>query len=797
MLGARLTPRAFGTPVTSKSFYRAITSTPDVVNINKIGISAIVGNDSWGRPSLKPICVSVSLFTDFGKASETDALKYSLNYAVITRNIVDLFQSKKGYNFKSLKNVAEEVAQVALDKSIGGGQDAQVVVADTKSEMRADCVEFYFRRSTLDPEMNCSSIKVHKLRLFTLIGVFTFERLKKQIVDIDIIIDLKPHTNANVSLLVEEVSQYVESANFKTMEALVFTAGFYIFRKHGNEIRLLTLDISKPNAIVVTEGVGVASTFTADSFEGMIPLDATSRVHLNTEFNLPTESPAMSFVGHHVAYIAFGSNQGEPIKNIHRAMELLAKSVTIEATSSMYISKPMYHTDQPDFYNGVVKVSFADYCPQNLLRILKEIEYSHMSRVKDFDNGPRIIDLDIILYDSVSINIPELTIPHKSMLERTFVMQPLCEIILPSFIHPVSAEPLYSHLFQLLKSIPKSEIQESSHLCQIVPVPRSNDKSNSLVFDNLNQNIPAIIMGILNITPDSFSDGGSHFGKDLSKVVDTARKMIHDGALILDIGGASTRPGSTPPSISEELQRIIPVIKAIRESTDAALSKCLILVDTYRAEVAQASLEAGADIINDISAGVYDERIFDVVAKYQCPYIASHTRGSTETMLQFAEYKDSWNEDLHEGFLATGTSLSTHPPVIMGVARELSLQLLKAFKRGVKKWQVIIDPGFGFAKNTSHNLILIRNAAMLKRYFIQATPDSYFTMSGMAMLMGPSRKKFLGSVTGENDASKRVTSTAALVVACVQQDVDIVRVHDVREMKIAVDVANAIYRQDE
>ena len=137
--------------------------------------------------------------------------------------------------------------------------------------------------------------------------------------------------------------------------------------------------------------------------------------------------------------------------NINDALKLLLNyDIIVESTSSLYISKPMYYLDQPDFFNGAIKINFMDISPHRLLEILKEIEYSHLKRVKEFDNGPRSIDLDIILYDDLTLNTEDLIIPHKSLLERTFVLQPLCEILPPDFIHPISAESIHSHLKQLL-----------------------------------------------------------------------------------------------------------------------------------------------------------------------------------------------------------------------------------------------------------------------------------------------------------------------------------------------------------
>lgn len=777
----------------------------DTVFIERVAATAITGKDAWNRPAPQPITISVALNTDFHQASVTDNLKYSLNYAVISRNIAEFMKANEHKNFKSLANIGESVSEVVLDQKKGGGRRAEIVVRSTKSEIRADNIEYRLTRSTTDCEYVQDELRVNGLRLLTIIGVFTFERLQKQIVDIDLSIKLEKDANTSIHLIIDEVVQYVESSNFKTVEALVMKIGQLIFQNNGNGVASVSARVTKPNAISFTDGVGVSSDMTAESFKDVEPIGAVETSH--TTFNLPT-SQTDSFVskGDHVAYIAFGSNVGDPVKNITDAIELLAQHVTVVATSSLYISKPMYVKDQPDFYNGAVKIAFSDKTPHQLLKLLKDIEYNHIKRVKEFDNGPRSIDLDIILYDDISMNTEDLVIPHKLMLERLFVLQPLCELLPPDQIHPVSAEPIHNHLSQFLTSKPNDSVQESSELLQLIPVPRLDDGQNPLKFDQLNNKHSTLIMGILNITPDSFSDGGNSL-KLVEEILSKAADLVADGALILDIGGASTRPGASQPSEDDELSRVLPVIEAIRASSNDKLASTLISVDTYRANVAEQCLKAGADIINDISMGLYDKKMFEVVAKYGCPYIMNHTRGTPETMSKLTKYESNTNDDIVEYITSptTGHQELIYTPeinnLLSGVSRELSLQVLKAFEKGVKKWQLIVDPGIGFAKNLHQNLTLIKHASYFKKYSVlvneregESVKHSYVSFNGLAMLLGPSRKKFLGTITNEPDASRRVTSTAASISACIEQNTDIVRVHDVKEMNDAVRTADAIYR---
>lgn len=779
----------------------------DTVFIEKVAATAITGKDAWNRPTPQPITISVSLNTDFHQASVTDNLKYSLNYAVISRNISEFMKANEHKNFKSLANIGESISEVVLDEKKGGGRSVEIVVKSTKSEIRADNIEYRLSRSTTgDFDGVQDEIKVNGLRLLTIVGVFTFERLQKQIVDIDLKIKLLPNANTSIHLIIDEVVQYVESSNFKTVEALVMKIGQLIFQNNGEGISSVSARVTKPNAISYTDGVGVSSDMTPESFKDMEPIGAVETTS-HTSFNLPTsETDASVSKGDHIAYIAFGSNVGNPVENITNAIELLKEKVTVLATSSLYISKPMYVKDQPDFYNGAVKIAFTDKTPHQLLKLLKDIEYNHIKRVKEYENGPRSIDLDIILYDDISMNTEDLIIPHKLMLERSFVLQPLCELLPPDLIHPVSAEPIHNHLRQFLNSKPNDSIQESSELLQLIPVPRIHDSINPLKFDQLNNKHNTLIMGILNITPDSFSDGGNS-SKLIEEIVESAVSLVNDGAIILDIGGASTRPGATQPSEAEEIDRVLPVIQAIRKSSNEKLASSLISVDTYRANVAEQCLLAGADIINDISMGMYDKNMFDVVAKYSCPYIMNHTRGNPETMSKLIKYESNTNDDFVEYIInpISGHQELVYTPeidnLLSGVSRELSLQVIKAFEKGVKKWQIIIDPGIGFAKNLQQNLCLIKHASYFKKYSVlvnerdgESVKHNYLSFNGVAMLLGPSRKKFLGTITNEPISTNRVISTAASIVASIEQNTDIVRVHDVKEMRDAVKTGDAIYR---
>ena len=265
------------------------------------------------------------------------------------------------------------------------------------------------------------------------------------------------------------------------------------------------------------------------------------------------------------------------------------------------------------------------------------------------------------------------------------------------------------------------------------------------------------IMGILNVTPDSFSDGGQHNKPEAA--IERAFEMQKQGADIIDIGGESTRPGAEIINDDEQISRVIPVIEGIRKQ-DKAL---LISVDTTSNHVAEIALEAGANWINDISAGEGSlmadgsSDILMLAAKKNALIVLMHRQGKSKTM-QDAPYYDDVCKEVRE-YLKTRAEL--------------------ALEAGIAKQNIMLDPGIGFGKTCVHNLQLLNNLESLVGL-------------GYPILLGTSRKRFLGEITGENDAEKRVASTCATTALGVNSGVQVFRVHDVEENKQAMDVAWAI-----
>ena len=507
-------------------------------------------------------------------------------------------------------------------------------------------------------------------------------------------------------------------------------------------------------------------------------------------------------------YLAVGSNMGDRYAHIHRALQLLTNSSSnnnpispeelgtatrhnkshtrLIRTSFLHETAPMYVTDQPAFLNGVVCIE-TDLEPLALLRRLKEIEQELGRDTMTIRNGPRTVDLDVLLYfhkedhdddnqqelkDVILNDDPILILPHPRIPEREFVLQPLLEVAGPHLRLPYANHSLT--VGQALQSL-RQQTQESNSTnasaaaVRVLPLPRGR-------FLYWNE---TVIMGILNVTPDSFSDGGQ-FQDSVETAVARAQTLIAQGATILDVGGESTRPGAVEVSVTEELERTIPVLQAVRRiDPDIILS-----IDTRHAAVARAAVEAGADMVNDVSGGTHDPDMAGTVAELGVPWILMHMRGTPATMSSLTEYPDV------VGHVATALMERSE-----WAAREY----------GIHRWRQVIDPGIGFAKDLRGNLLLLRNLGEIRS---QA--------QGLPILIGTSRKGFIGKITGVTDPQARDPGTIASFVAslCLEQQqqtqqqepewdwdpsassayhrCNIVRVHNVEHCKQAAMVMDAM-----
>jgi len=274
-------------------------------------------------------------------------------------------------------------------------------------------------------------------------------------------------------------------------------------------------------------------------------------------------------------------------------------------------------------------------------------------------------------------------------------------------------------------------------------------------------------MGILNVTPDSFSDGGSY--SDVHEAVAGGRLLASQGADIIDVGGQSTRPGAQALSPEEEMRRVIPVIKSLSE--DPATANVPISIDTFFGDVAEAAVAAGATMINDVSGGLLDPKMFQTVARLgNIPYVLMHMRGTPQTM------QSSVN--------------TAYQDVVTEVARELQDRVDHAVQAGIESWRIVLDPGIGFAKTEAANMQLI---AQMGRLRMALNPP----LRGAPFLAGPSRKRFLGALTGRKEAKDRDWGTVAAAALCVFEGGNIIRAHNVGAVKDAVLVAGAAKRARE
>ncbi|KAK6533903.1 trifunctional dihydropteroate synthetase [Arthrobotrys megalospora] len=712
----------------------------DFIAVNELALPAVVGLDAWHKPKLQPLLVSLRIKTSVGLAGSTDHLIHSINYGTVCKKALEIVQKNQ---FVSLEHLAETLATKVLGDELRG-QWVYVKVEQPKTLLRADSAALEIVRRKDGIQENQDKILIKNLRIATIIGINDCERLERQQVIVNLTL-YKPsakaelikinghvHEQSFVSIydakkISDAVVNYVEASDYGTIEALVTGIAHVVCTDCG--VESVTVRAEKPSALALARSSEVEVT------------------RHKSYFAAPTTSGEESSSEYRNAFIAFGSNLGDKFALIRDALaELNKRGIKVIRTSSLYESKPMYVEDQDLFLNGVCQVQ-TKLSPMELLRELQAIE-NHFGRVKLIDKGPRNIDLDILLYGTQIVSEPDLKIPHASMLEREFVLRPLCDIA-PDLPHPQTSTTFASHL----SSLPgESTVYPRVLISPSIPSLQPASKTR-----------PTHIMAIINLTPDSFSDGGVH---STPNVEETVSKAVKAGVSIIDLGGMSTRPNAAEISEAEEIERVIPAIKAIRSSSDPAVRSVTLSIDTFRASVAKAAVEAGADIINDISGGVLDPNMIQTAIELDVPIMLMHMRGTPQNMNSLAEYPDG---------------------VIETVGRELEERLDTALKAGVKRWKIILDPGLGFAKTTQHNLEILRDFAKLK---------ARKGLNGIPWLVGPSRKKFIGEITGVSDAAQRQWGTGAAVTACVAGGADIVRVHDIDEMTKVARMADAIWRNE-
>ncbi|RKP05818.1 Dihydropteroate synthase-like protein [Thamnocephalis sphaerospora] len=719
----------------------------DWIMVQDLRVHATLGMDGWERRKLQPVMLNLAAHVNVCAAGESDLLVDSVSYSALAKTAQKFTEGSQHQTTEALVNTLAHVllreypierVRIRVDRprTLLHAVSAGIEVERTPDDYTEELGDATLYRPT-------DVIFIKELRLNTIIGVNSWERREKQTV----LVSLKVHPDArlrttaslprpyNFRTIVRTVTQATENSAYKTVEALASViARICVERCHVPRITVLA---EKPSALLFARAAAVQITRDRDAYDDLaaVPLTAASA------------EAALQSHRTNLVYIALGSNMGDRVRALQQSLKAMAATCDADVldTSFLYETAPMYVEDQPMFLNAVCKIR-TSLAPEELLRRLKTIEADMGRDFGAIRNGPRPLDLDILFYNNVVLETPTLIIPHPRIAEREFVLRPLCDIALHRE-HPT----LYRTCGQLLDQLMHvdGDLQPPSAV-PVIPL-------GTTVWQ---RGAHTCIMGILNVTPDSFSDGGKY--SDLEHAVNAARAMVEAGANIIDVGGMSTRPGADDVPMDEEAQRAIPVIRALRASG----IDCPISIDTFRAEVAKRAIEAGANIINDVSGGDLDANMFPVAAELGVPICVMHMRGTPKTMQSQAEYPAG--------------------QLIDEIVGELSERVKRAKKAGISRWNIILDPGLGFAKKAEHSFALLRRLPEL------TAPGG--RLVGFPTLVGPSRKGFVGVATGQKNPADRTWGTAAACTAAVAGGADILRVHDITEMTQSIKVADAVWR---
>ncbi|CAO1612737.1 unnamed protein product [Jaminaea pallidilutea] len=869
-------------PSTSSSH---LPSLPDSLHIAQLNVRLPLGVDSWERLSPQPVTIDIQVHTDVSQAGQSDHLPYSIHYGILVKEVEKhcaqvaaavaaaqgsggaTFSSTSGKHaprYRSLEGLADGIAKVCIftckapmvtlkvqkPRALLHAKSAGVEIVRTAQDfVRPDgsrvklsdeisgSDQYSLLISPNSPSAVHDKVVVRDLLVSTILGVNPWERVDKQVVKINLVIYTGLERRAtrdtvsqgtdvvtspqNYRTIVRAVSEHVERTDYKTVESLALSIAQVAVER--NRVHRIRVRVDKPSAIMFADSAGCEIERSREFFvgqqEGVAGLAAiAAKEAAQPPASHLSESSPSADPQWHVVAIALGSNLGDRGGNIERAVRALEThpECRLIDTSFLYETTPMYYADQPKFLNGACRIA-TKLSPEALLDLTQSIE-TQVGRDKSGVpiKGPRVIDLDIIFYDRVEVATERLTLPHAGLLEREFVLRPMADI-LPDYAHPTTRRTVKQLLNILVNSAEYEEESKSTHVRRVMPV---SDTSTWWSWGD-----KTLIMGIINATPDSFSDGGDNFA--VRSALDSAKDMLSKGADVLDIGGMSTAPKAAEVSAEEECARVVPVIRAIRQCTET--QHVPISIDTFRASVARAALNAGANIINDVTGGQRDPTILEVSHERNAPIVLMHMRGDSSTMASLAKYDDDSGG------------------VVGAVKRELEERVQAALATGVRRWNIILDPGIGFAKDREGNLELLRGIASLTEGDV-STGNVYGTRSGAAtpngltsaaseslkrasngelvgsrveasrqqlhsphsslrsfpMLLGTSRKRFIGSILSEGSSAAggpapapkdRVWGTAATCAAAiVTGKVDVLRVHDVKEMKDVAQVTDAIIR---
>ena len=502
------------------------------------------------------------------------------------------------------------------------------------------------------------------------------------------------------------------------------------------------------------------------------------------------------------ALLALGGNQGDVPSTLATALRSLAATgVHVAATSRLFDTAPAHVTDQPRFLNAVVAVT-TELEPGALLDAVKRVEESagRGDVASSQRYGPRPLDVDVIAIDGFSgafvssATGRELTLPHTRWRERRFVTAPLADLARrgasgPPPTHSTDVDAVLAAALAAEKEATAAdvaaEVERAARggggddddappsldpIHPVVPLPRAGLWRVGSPGD-------VGIMAVLNVTPDSFSDGGalvSGAAANLDAVLAAALTAVTQGATLLDVGGQSTRPWAVSVSAEVEASRVVPAVRAL--ASHPALASIPISVDTFHASVAEAALQAGADIINDVSCG-RDPCLAATTARHGGAYILMHSRGSLDAVAR--------GRTTYEG------------GVMAGVAEEVAAAAARITVGGagatstpshplLPHWSLLLDPGLGFAKTGPQNVELLSQLPALRSHL----PPP---LAALPLLLGPSRKRFLGAITGRPIAADRDIATAGAVALAAGGGAGVVRVHGVGATRDAARVGGAAW----
>lgn len=412
-------------------------------------------------------------------------------------------------------------------------------------------------------------------------------------------------------------------------------------------------------------------------------------------------------------YLALGSNIGDRYQYMQTSIALLSEHLQDIAQSSVYETRPWGLSTQNTFLNMVIQAQ-TELSPVELLAFTQSVQVV-AGRKKTTFNGPRTIDIDIIFFNQENIQLPTLMIPHERMYERDFVLKPLSDID-SDFIHP----SLSKTVGQLLAGVKEKHI--------------------------IKKYIPTQIVGILNLSPESFSND---FHSDIPDILTRVSTMLEEGVDIIDIGAQSTKPGTPQISEEEELSRLEGVIPAIK----ARFPSVKLSLDTTRLACARLAIQQGVDMLNDISGARFAPDIIPLIINTPIKIVIMHSQG------EFAQIHNTYS---HKDMIAELLDYFTER---IDVLRRI----------GLRKDQIIIDPGIGFSKGSDENFEIIKRLEELKQL-------------GLPLYVGLSRKKFIGTTINKSNPSDLDIGSTVLHTVCMKKGIDYIRTHNVQYLKEARDI---------